>query len=273
VGFTVIPAMHLANLDDALVIGLGSGHSAGMLKYVGFPSIDIAEFAPGIVTAARRHFSGLNKGILDARETSVYVEDGRNLLMTRMKRYDLISIEISSVWFSGATNVYSQGFYQTARQRLKPRGMLQQWVQLHHISPSEVESIIGTVRSVFPYVSLWISGGQGIILASDHRHGFEERGSDAVRRALLIELGGDEAAASRAFEELRRSVVMECDDVDQMMREAQPRINTDWNRYLEYATPRYNLSDANWPRINREQLARYSSAARSARAVTYTGSR
>ena len=268
-GFTSVPAMHLANLQDALVIGFGSGHTAGMLRLMGFKSIDIAELAPGIVSAAHQHFSVLNKAVLDAPGTTVYFEDGRNLLLTRAKQYDLISIEITSIWISGETNVYSQGFYTTARQRLKPGGLLQQWVQLHHISPAEVESIIGTVRSVFPYVSLWTSGGQGIILASDHRHKFEEPGSQAVMRALVADLGPDDQLPQRAYDELRRSVVLECDDVDQLMRAAKPRINTDWNRYLEYATPRYNLSNADWPRINLERLAAYASAARPEKTLTY----
>ena len=73
----------------------------------------------------------------------------------------------------------------------------------------------------------------------------------------------------QAYDELRRSVVLECEDVDQLMREAKPRINTDWNRFLEYATPRYNLSNANWPRINLERLAVYSSAARAEKTLTY----
>jgi spermidine synthase len=162
IGFAAIPSMFNAEAGRALLIGLGTGHSALALTRVGYREVDVAEFAPGIIRASRQVFPRLTEGALDFPNVSVKLEDGHNLLLTKpLRAYDLITVEITSVWFAGATNVYSREFYQLAKQRLRPRGVLQQWVQLHHISPREVESEIATVRSVFPYVSFWYFGGQG----------------------------------------------------------------------------------------------------------------
>jgi hypothetical protein len=39
-------------------------------------------------------------------------------------------------------------------------------------------------------------------------------------------------------------------------RRPAPRyINTDWNRWIEFATPRYNVSDVDWMAVNRKNLA------------------
>ena len=161
-GFSAVPSLFVDHFDRALLIGLGTGHSAVALKHLGYREIDVAEFAPGIVAAARQSFAHLNEGILDDPRTRLFLEDGRNVLLTNRQRgYDLITIEITSVWFAGSTNLYSQEFYQLARKRLKPDGVLQQWIQLHHISPHEVACELATARAVFPYVGLWFYGGQG----------------------------------------------------------------------------------------------------------------
>lgn len=46
------------------------------------------------------------------------------------------------------------------------------------------------------------------------------------------------------------SRVLDTSGVDRLLSSAKPVINTDHNRWLEYATPRYNWTDDNWPSIN-----------------------
>lgn len=99
-------------------------------------------------------------------QLSLHMEDGRNSLLRSRKKYDLITIEISSVWFAGATNLYSREFYETAHDRLAPEGVLQQWVQFHHNGVTEVLATLLTLRDVFDHVELYLVGGQGILLAS-----------------------------------------------------------------------------------------------------------
>ena len=105
------------------------------------------------------------------------------LLTNRQRAYDLITIEITNIWFAGATNLYSREFYELARRRLKPEGVLQQWVQLHHVGSHEVACELATARAVFPYVGLWFYGGQGEMIASARPLVLEEaRRPDLVRR-------------------------------------------------------------------------------------------
>ena len=42
----------------------------------------------------------------------VYEEDGRNFLLRSTARYQVISMEISSVWFAGAADLNSREFYR-----------------------------------------------------------------------------------------------------------------------------------------------------------------
>src|SRR5205814_187559 len=83
-------------------------------------SLDVAELAPGIVEAARAHFADVNGDVLSRPEVHLALEDGRNFLLRGSDAYDLITVELTSVWFQGACNLYSRQFYDLARARLRP---------------------------------------------------------------------------------------------------------------------------------------------------------
>jgi spermidine synthase len=252
-GFAGIPSQFVKGYDDALVIGLGTGHTAAALRRLGYQRIDIAEFSSGIAAAAREKFADLNEGILSDDRVRLYLEDGRNLLLTdRSRAYDLISIEISSLWFAGETNVYSKEFYELAQKRLKPGGVLQQWVQFHHIGAREIASIIATARTVFPSVSLWYYGHQGMLLASNRQM---ERNAGIAAR--LTASGMPQERAARVEAEMARAEVAGPDGVSRMCVELRPQINTDHNRWLEYTTPRYNASSENTVPGNLAFFAQY----------------
>jgi hypothetical protein len=48
-------------------------------------------------------------------ESKVHLDDGRNFLLAQSKQYDQITIELTSIQFAGATNLYSPEFYELAR--------------------------------------------------------------------------------------------------------------------------------------------------------------
>ena len=252
-GFAGIPSLFVKHYDSALLIGLGTGHTATALRHLGYGQIDVAEFASGIVEAADQCYGRLNERILSDPRVKLYLEDGRNVLLTDRRRvYDLITIEISSIWFAGSTNLYSKEFYELARKRLKPDGILQQWVQLHHISPREIASNLATARSVFPYVSLWYYGHQGMLLASSSPM---ERSSETVER--LHASGLSLEGAGKLVEDLSEAQLVGTSGVSRMSRDLNPQINTDHNRWIEYATPRYQSSSFDWVPLNLEFLSKY----------------
>jgi spermidine synthase len=179
----------------------------------------------------------------------LFLEDGRNVLLSnRQRTYDLITIEITSVWFAGATNLYSQEFYELARKRLKPDGVLQQWIQLHHIGPNEVACALATARAVFPYVGLWLYGNQGMMVAS-------------ARPLILNEARRPELArrfrSAPLADELYRSVLISPSGLTRLMNDFHPMIDTDHNRWLEYSTPPYQSSSFDWLRHNGQLFSQY----------------
>ena len=246
-GFAHIPMLFVRRADRALVIGLGTGTTLGQLGAYPFARLDVAELSPGIVSAAGTFFGAINRGILHDPRVVVRFEDGRNVLLVGppSDAYDLVSIELSSIWFAGAANLYNREFYETAAARLGEGGVLQQWVQLHHTSRREIASQLATMRAVFAHVILFVRGEQGIAVASGlPLVAARERlaALDATPR-LRAELGATHledylADAVLADEALERFI-------DEIARESgvsrAALVSTDDNLMLEYASPKNNV--------------------------------
>lgn len=241
IGFGLVAALHAPALDRALVIGCGSGQTASIIARLGFHHVDIAELSPAHLAAARAEFSRINHGVLDRSGVTVHVEDGRNLLLRSRDRYDVIQVELTSIWFAGATNLYSREFYALARQRLSPSGVLVQWIQLHHLTPAEIGSVLATARSQFPFVSIWRAGTQACLLASDSP-------PQLNAAAWAAWAGSGDLSAERrltgliAPKDFAAESLLSPAGLDDRLEHSRFVINTDRNRWLEFQSPKHYLS-------------------------------
>ncbi|HEX3744155.1 MAG TPA: hypothetical protein VHW09_09505 [Bryobacteraceae bacterium] len=216
----------VADPGSALLIGLGTGRGAAALRRAGYREIAVAEPAPGIVSAAHEYFNGWNEAILADPRVKVYPYGGGDLLLSRRGPYDLIAVELSSIWFAGAADLYSRDFYELAHRRLRQGGIFQATVQIDQLSEREIASELATVRAVFSYVGLWSDGAQAVLVASD--------------RPLT-------AARSPA-----REALLDSAGIGRLIDASRPPITSSRNRWLEYAAPRSQSSYD-----NRESLKRF----------------
>ena len=245
-GFALSPLLHTDARENALVIGYGTGMSARVLRDAGFKALDIADLSADIVRLANRHFSEVNNRVSTQDGVRTFITDGRNLLLLQDRRYDLVSMEITSIWFAGAGSLYNREFYQLVKRRLTARGVMQQWMQLHHMNPQDILYILGSVRAEFSQVWLYEIGGQGILVASNSP-------AAAPRPAYLEKL--EQSAALRALyglfdgsmKKLPENLLLDPPGVDRLLAAFGPPashwISTDDNLVLEYATPRGNVLD------------------------------
>jgi spermidine synthase len=259
--FAHIPCLLTERHERAFTIGLGTGTTAGTLAAYPFSHIDVAEISPAIAFAAQKYFANINGDIFADPRFRLLEEDGRNALLVSTDRYDVIGIEISSIWFAGAANVYSREFYAIVRARLAPGGVLQQWVQFHHMRRRELASVLATVRSVFAHAALYAHGNQGIIVAGDHPLVMSRERSDALAArpavAALLDRAGLAALAGNLLvmdEALDRFIADSAKEAEVSLPELW---STDDNLYLEYATPKNNV--AGMPSIEQtiDMVARY----------------
>jgi spermidine synthase len=238
VGLGLAPMVFCNQAEAALVVGLGTGHTAHVVRVMGFERVDVAEISPAMVHAARK-FSTLNANLLDAPNVRVAMEDGRNHLLLAPTRYNLVTVELASVWFSGATDLYSREFYRLVRSRLVKGGVFQQWIQMHHLGLDELLSVVGTLQSVFPHVSFWVIGGQGLMVATDGEQAITPWFLQALA-AHAPGLGWPATEVETRLQTLWASQLLAPDAVKRVVESVKPVLNTDRNRYLEYASPRFN---------------------------------
>ena len=152
-----LPALHIANPKNALVIGLGSGVTAGALALHDLDRIDIVEIEKEVARASE-YFEEENGNILKRQNVRLLIDDGRNVVQHTSQKYDLITSEPSNLWMSGVANLFTREFFEAARNRLNPDGVMCQWIHLYQISRHDVLVFLKTMHSVFPHLSIWIDG-------------------------------------------------------------------------------------------------------------------
>ena len=87
----------------------------------------------------------------------VVVDDGRRYLERTTDQFDVITIDPPPpLAAAGSSMLYSEEFYQAAKRRLRPGGILQQWLPADNEDVTVISSISRSVRNSFRYVrSFW----------------------------------------------------------------------------------------------------------------------
>jgi spermidine synthase len=160
----LLPALIHGEAHDICIIGLGSGVTLGSALSPGnVEHADIVEISPEVVEASH-FFDRENGGALAKPGVRLIVGDGRSHLLLTPKRYDVIVSEPSNPWMAGVASLFTREFFEAARARLKPDGLLCQWAHTYDISRQDLQSIVHTFASVFPQGTLWMVGGGDLLL-------------------------------------------------------------------------------------------------------------
>jgi len=146
-----------------LVIGLGSGVTAGAVALHPVEEIDLVEIEPAVVEAAG-FFAKENREVLSDPRVRLAIADGRNFLLASERGYDVIISEPSNPWLRGIGNLFSVEFYELAARHLEPKGIICQWVQRYNLFPEDLKMVVKTFRSVFPHTTIWDTNPGDLLL-------------------------------------------------------------------------------------------------------------
>lgn len=145
------------------IIGLGSGMTAAAALTHPIDALDIVELSPEVVEASRFFAAGGRSPLDDAR-TRVVVGDGRTHLALATETYDVIVSEPSNPWMAGVAALFTRQFFEQARDRLAPDGLLCQWTHTYDISLDDLRSVVATFGAVFPTGTMWLVGDGDLLL-------------------------------------------------------------------------------------------------------------
>jgi spermidine synthase len=199
----LLPVLLHGRAQDVCVIGLGSGVTVGSALAV--PTVrraDVVEISSEVVEASRL-FDRDSGRALENSAVRLIVGDGRSHLLLTPRRYDVIVSEPSNPWMAGVAALFTREFFQAARARLKPDGLLCQWAHTYDISAEDLQSIVRTFASVFPQGTLWLVGEGDLLLIGTNGSAINPclerlgRGwRDGQASGVLADIGIDAAHAS-----------------------------------------------------------------------------
>jgi spermidine synthase len=197
----LLPVLLHDHPTEICVIGLGSGVTVGSALAPGtVQRADVVEISPEVVEASR-FFDRENGAVWRRPEVRLIVGDGRSHLRLTPRKYDVIVSEPSNPWMAGVAALFTREFFESARARLKPGGLLCQWAHTYDIGADDLRSIAATFASVFPQGTMWLVGDGDLLLigsadagAALSLDGISKRWTAGQTRAALADVGvtGDE---------------------------------------------------------------------------------
>ncbi|MBW2494626.1 MAG: fused MFS/spermidine synthase [Deltaproteobacteria bacterium] len=166
---SLIPALIAEGHQNAFVIGLGTGVTAGELAALeGTRKVTVAEISRAVI-AANPFFAPGNLGASTHPKVEMIRGDAYRTLLRSGDRYDVIVSEPSNPWVAGVEMLYTREFLEAARSRLAPGGVYGQWFHVYESDSEVVNLILRTYVSVFPFVSAWYTGGRDLLLLGMER--------------------------------------------------------------------------------------------------------
>ena len=161
-----VPLLLKPDANQVLVVGLGSGITAGSALRYPLQRLDLVEISAGVVEAAD-FFKEHNYNVPQDARLHLYLEDAKTFLRLSPRRYDVIISEPSNPWIIGIGNLFSVEFYREVRQHLSAGGILAQGFRTYEMDNDSLRLILRTFASVFEHVTLWKTlGGDVMILGS-----------------------------------------------------------------------------------------------------------
>jgi spermidine synthase len=162
-----LPALLHPEPHSALVVCIGTGTTIGSLTvHPSLRTITGVDLSQAVFDFAPL-FEPLNHAFYRQPQVEKIVADGRHYLLTEDRTFDIITFEPPPPQDSGIVNLYSREFYQLARRRLGPGGIVAQWVPLDITRQALPRMMIRTMMAEFPHVSLWVpSRMEGVVIGS-----------------------------------------------------------------------------------------------------------
>jgi len=159
-----LPMLLHAAPRQVLVIGFGAGGTAwSFSRYDALQRLDIVEFVPGVIRAAR-FFPEVNHNVLTDLRLHVTIDDGRNYLLVTPETYDVVSVDTLDPKHAGNGNLYTREFYELSKRVLKPGGIFVQWLPYHQVDNASLKMIARTFQHVYPHATMWLNRFKGYTL-------------------------------------------------------------------------------------------------------------
>ncbi len=222
---------------EVAVVGLGLGLTlASTERNPEVQSIQVIELNREMA-AAHEALRDVNGGVLWKPKVHLRIDDGRNFLAMSDHQFDMITADPIHPRITGVGYLYTEEYYRLLKARLKPGGIVCQWMPMYNISRRSFDVAFRSFAQVFENASFWYVRGHGLFIATEAPFAIDyarvkERSADpAVAKDLAsIEINDVDTFLAHCLMGPRqiREYLASCPDHS---------VNTDDNAFLEYSTP------------------------------------
>ena len=153
------------NPRRALLIGYGVGNTAkAMTDSKSLETIDIVDLSRDILEMSTVVYPDTSANPLHDPRVRIHVEDGRYLLQTSDRQFDLITGEPPPPGIAGVEHLYSREYFRLMHQRLADGGIVTYWLPLSDLSDVSAKAILRAFCDVFADCSLWNGSGTHLMM-------------------------------------------------------------------------------------------------------------
>jgi len=228
-----IPLIFHPSPANVMILGLGSGMTAGEVLHYPVSGIDVLEINEQVAEASQ-FFKDWNNRFSEDPRVRIIIQDGRNHLLLSRMQYDVVISEPSNPWMAGMANLYTKESFETIKDRLNDNGIFIQWVNAGRMDWRTLSMIGNTFGTVFPNSLMMISpiGGADYFFVG-------------VKGRMPLSL----SVANRNLKFSSRSKIMKLADARQLFHLiltdrvaemfAGGMIHSDDRPYLEFDAPRH----------------------------------
>jgi len=152
-----IPMLFHPQPKTVMVLGYASGVTAGETLCYPIEKLDILEISPDVVVASK-FFNPWNSNVLSNSKTELIVQDGRAHLQLTTRKYDVIISEPSNPWMAGLAVLFTQDFFELAKEKLNVGGIFTQFFHSYQMNWYTFAMVCRSFTAVFPNNALVQTG-------------------------------------------------------------------------------------------------------------------
>ncbi len=144
--YGLMPAMYSARRERAMVLGVGTGITAGATATV-YDAVLAVEVNPSILEILP-HFAEHNLGLAEMAHVELVLDDGLTALVRSPERFDAIVNTVTSPLYFSSSKLYTRDFLELVARKLAPGGVYAMWFD-SRVTSDGARIIFRTVAEVF----------------------------------------------------------------------------------------------------------------------------
>jgi spermidine synthase len=232
--------LHGGQARSVLGIGFGTGQTFGAQLQYPIERLDVVDISRAVVELGTAHFREHMSGFDTDSRARVIVDDGRSYVTRTREKYDVITLEMPPHTEVGIVHFYTTDFYELLRKRLRPGGLVAQWMPIYNLTPAEARGVVRSFIEVFPEAALWYNSTNLLLLGWEdkfviHPSSVRSRlGQPAIARDLAVSYTGDPSVSLHELEAVLAGFLMGPDALARFAQEAplytddQPELEFSW---------------------------------------------